>query len=112
MKEDGSHHHIPYSDYFKAYKLKACIAGVVREKIRLQIWIKHAEKPPCANFKSNWGVLQHYCDFCLMTRASVFSIQAPLNGIQKFLILFSFIVTLFRKINSAISSLEHLINIQ
>ena len=50
MKEDGSHHHMPYLDYFKAYKLKAYIAWVVREKIWLQIWIKHAEKPPCANF--------------------------------------------------------------
>ena len=41
----------------------------------------------------------------------VFSIQALLNGIQKFWILYSFIVTLFRKNLSAISSLEHLINI-
>ena len=59
-------------------KFKACIAGVLRELICLQIWIQRVQKPPCANFWSNWcnhWCLTAYCNICLITRASDFERQ-------------------------------------
>ena len=57
-----------YNITFKllVYEVKACIAGVVRERIWWQIWIQYGEKPPCSNFWSNRGSQWHltaYCDF-------------------------------------------------